>query len=294
MLPYDARRDKEGSAALSTFLGHLEAVQQTAQGYKARCPAHDDQAPSLTITVGQDNRILVHCFAGCSAEDIVAALGSTLADLFPRSSPSSFDAPRRPLTVAELADAKALPVEFLHRLGLTDSATGVGIPYRDATGQIIATKQRTNVVAKNGSYWPKGQRLVAYGLDRLDEARTIRQVVLVEGESDCWTLWHHDIPALGIPGAASTKVLTDGLLAGIGTVFVIQESDDAGAQFVRGVRRRLAESGWQGELAVLTMSPAFKDPNGLHQDDSAGFSKAWTDLVQTAPREAFPSLGACP
>jgi hypothetical protein len=39
-----------------------------------RCPAHDDKRPSLRIRDGENGRLLVHCYAGCQAEDILAAL----------------------------------------------------------------------------------------------------------------------------------------------------------------------------------------------------------------------------
>jgi hypothetical protein len=34
------------------------------------------------VGVGHDGRVLLHCFAGCSAGDVVAAAGLSLADLF--------------------------------------------------------------------------------------------------------------------------------------------------------------------------------------------------------------------
>ncbi|TMV93600.1 hypothetical protein FGG78_04560 [Thioclava sp. BHET1] len=46
------------------------------QGYygTARCPAHEDHAPSLSISNGNDGRLLLKCHAGCSYVDICAAL----------------------------------------------------------------------------------------------------------------------------------------------------------------------------------------------------------------------------
>lgn len=38
------------------------------------CPAHDDRSPSLSVTLGR-TAILFHCFAGCSNEEVIAALG---------------------------------------------------------------------------------------------------------------------------------------------------------------------------------------------------------------------------
>jgi hypothetical protein len=47
----------------------------------ARCPAHDDQRPSLSICV-TDDRLLLKCWAGCRVEDICGTVGIGLADLF--------------------------------------------------------------------------------------------------------------------------------------------------------------------------------------------------------------------
>src|SRR5262249_51858566 len=69
------------------------------------------------------------------------------------------------ITVEQLAANKALPVEFLAELGLHDLDTGgVGIDYRDAASKVVATKRRTRLAAKEGSYWPKGTSLAAYGV----------------------------------------------------------------------------------------------------------------------------------
>lgn len=49
-----------------------------------RCPAHEDRNPSLSFTIGDDGRLLLHCFAGCSIESVLIALGGFVpADLFP-------------------------------------------------------------------------------------------------------------------------------------------------------------------------------------------------------------------
>ncbi len=69
------------------FVERLDHCKQTGNGkWIARCPAHDDRGPSLSIGEGHDGRILIKCFAGCGAADIVAAVGLTLSDLFPEGS----------------------------------------------------------------------------------------------------------------------------------------------------------------------------------------------------------------
>ena len=57
--------------------------RRSDRGWSARCPAHDDHNPSLSLSDGADGRTLVHCHAGCSIESILHALRLSTADLFP-------------------------------------------------------------------------------------------------------------------------------------------------------------------------------------------------------------------
>jgi len=67
-----------------TLLSRLDKVRRTGAGrWIARCPAHDDKSPSLSIRELDDGRTLVHCFAGCSVREVVTAVGMELSDLFP-------------------------------------------------------------------------------------------------------------------------------------------------------------------------------------------------------------------
>ena len=63
--------------------------------FVAKCPAHDDRIPSCSVSEGADGRALVHCFAGCQTEAVVAALGLQMGDLF--ADPPS--GPQRPPTL---------------------------------------------------------------------------------------------------------------------------------------------------------------------------------------------------
>jgi len=67
------------------MLSRLAGVKPTGRGrWVARCPAHDDKHPSLSLKVGDSGALLLYCWAGCSLEEIVAAVGVQLSDLFPR------------------------------------------------------------------------------------------------------------------------------------------------------------------------------------------------------------------
>ena len=73
-----------GSACLDKVLSYLDKVKPSgANNWKACCPAHDDKNPSLAITETSDGTILLKCWAGCTAQGIVSAIGLELRDLFP-------------------------------------------------------------------------------------------------------------------------------------------------------------------------------------------------------------------
>lgn len=66
------------------LLDRLEGVRSTGHDkWIARCPAHDDKRPSLSIREGDTGATLAYCWAGCSIAEIAAAVGLELSDLFP-------------------------------------------------------------------------------------------------------------------------------------------------------------------------------------------------------------------
>lgn len=69
--------------SVDNLLSRLEAVKGGHGRWIARCPAHDDRSPSLSIRELDDGRILVHCHSGCSPSDVTAAVGLGMTDLFP-------------------------------------------------------------------------------------------------------------------------------------------------------------------------------------------------------------------
>jgi hypothetical protein len=71
---------------ISNFLSKLQGVEQTGKNrWKALCPVHDDHEASLSISIGDDGRILIHCFARCSPENILDRVGMSWPDLFPKT-----------------------------------------------------------------------------------------------------------------------------------------------------------------------------------------------------------------
>ena len=67
---------------LHDILSRLDVKSGNNGRYMARCPCHNDQQASLSVGVGDDGRVLLHCFAGCDTTDIMQSMGLTMRDLF--------------------------------------------------------------------------------------------------------------------------------------------------------------------------------------------------------------------
>jgi hypothetical protein len=82
----------------------LEKVRQVGPSrWVALCPSHSDRNASLSIRETDDTRVLINCFAGCGAHEIVAALGLEMSDLFPdRSTDHRVKPERRPFPASDV------------------------------------------------------------------------------------------------------------------------------------------------------------------------------------------------
>ena len=237
---------------VSQILSCLEDVHRSGKGWAALCPAHDDDDPSLSINVGEDGCILLHCFVGCSVEAIVQRLGLSMSDLFPSGSiatrtrkkgdaftsqESDANVQTSGCTLEEYAKAKRLPMDFLLSQGLSEICylrhPAVRIPYIDKDGTELAVRFRIGLSGKRRFKWKSGAKPQLYGLNRLKSAQEAGEVVLVEGESDCHTLWRHGIPALGVPGASNWRENRDcQYFEGLSLIYVLIEPDRGGETLI--------------------------------------------------------------
>jgi hypothetical protein len=65
------------------ILDRLEGVADRGAGrWVARCPAHEDRHPSLSI-VDAGDKLLLKCFAECETAAVLAAIGLDWSDLYP-------------------------------------------------------------------------------------------------------------------------------------------------------------------------------------------------------------------
>jgi hypothetical protein len=101
------------SEPLNNLLAALSAAdcrpRQLGANWLASCPVHDDRKPSLSVSVGQDGCVLLHCFAGCSTQQVAEALGLRMSELFAdHHSLTPRPKPRRPSAAPQAI--RSLPV----------------------------------------------------------------------------------------------------------------------------------------------------------------------------------------
>jgi len=69
---------------IDKVLSRLDNVRQRQNGqWSARCPAHDDKSPSLSVAEADDGTLLIKCFAGCTFSEIFSSLDLDPGEAFP-------------------------------------------------------------------------------------------------------------------------------------------------------------------------------------------------------------------
>ena len=111
-------------------------------------------------------------------------------------------------------------------------------------------------------------------------------VAIVEGESDCHTLWSHGIPAVGVPGAAVVKVALPDIERLLQMhpdlqPYVFLESDTAGKGFVKSFE----QASFASRIKIVSLE-GFKDASELHckNPDPIAFAKEWEAALEVARR----------
>lgn len=106
----------------SILLSKLSRVKKTgADRWMACCPAHQDKTASLSIKDLPDGRVLLHCFAGCDPDSVLAANGLTFADLMPERLQGDFKPVRFAFSALDALRALVADLLFIRLCALSMS-----------------------------------------------------------------------------------------------------------------------------------------------------------------------------
>ena len=257
--------------------------KKNGDGYKSRCPAHDDQNPSLSISVGYDNQVLFYCFAQqCTCKQICVALNLRESDLFVNpignaeltSTSPNIKKPKKKKTYAT---AELAIQNYSSTLG-THSATW---NYRNAADEIVGQIVRWDL-ADGGkeirpiSKLPDSSGWVCEGMPKpwpLYELPTLLTllkpslVFVVEGEKAADAAIAFGYTATTSPHGASNAASADWSHLAGHDVVIFPDHDDAGEKYATEVSQ-LAKVAGAKSVKIVRLVELWKElPNKGDFDD---------------------------
>lgn len=303
----------------------LKIKNDTGQRFLCQCPAHEDRQPSCHVFEDSDGHAGVRCYAGCTTEQVVGALGLTKEALFrteangfiqwrgkeriiqsvyryeDRSGELLFEKLRlHPRHNDELQKGE----KYVARV-MEDRPEGKGYryslrqgwyEYRRARGKQPGTwkatqfDQRTATPPAPGLVWFEQIAADLYQAARVYEAAQAGQEIwLVEGEKDVRAMEQHGLIATTRHDGGGTKAwkgrYTD-TLQGASVVNVIPDRDEAGAKYAQMVYHALRKDG----LEVVLYKPA----KGKDPADHFSYGYGPSDFIPIAIDDATKEFGVEP
>lgn len=246
-------------------------------GFTALCPAHDDTRNSLSVSEGDDAKLLYHCHSGCSFEDIIACIDETGINPKELEKPKTqvLDDNLKPL--AYVIDQKKRPdfkklcgrkPAYIHEYrDIQDRLTGYVVRFADKRFHQVTpwTTNEGDIVWKVKDFL--GQRPL-YGLEELGVAPN-KPILIVEGEktTDAAVELFDDYTVLSWHGGANAVDRTDWSPLTGRDITIWPDADDAGVKAAHAIAKH-----------VLNMA---NEPPKIVQLPS-GLPKSW-DLADPTP-----------
>jgi len=245
-----------GKSNLDSILSRLKNVRRVKGGWQACCPAHDDRRASLSISVGDDGRVLLHCHAGCDVRDVASALGLEMRDLFPQ--PERSDTHRGATSMNSKEETFDSLGAALAALTKRYGRYSKSWDYLDASGRTVGVVVRWNPrdggegkTIRPVSRHPDGRWRVAampeprplYRLPEILAAPEGKFIFVVEGEKCADAIASLGFHATTSAGGANAADKTDWSPLRGKNVVILPDNDSAGERYADEVARLCREVG---------------------------------------------------
>jgi hypothetical protein len=233
------------------------------EAWSARCPAHDDREPSLSIGIGTDARVLLHCHAGCPAETIVGTLGLAMRDLMPTpmGEKRRLSAQRKNAIDAtfDTADEAIAVMERKH------GPFAARWAYTDAQGASVGEVVRWNPPAGGKIVRPISRRGDGWVIAAMPEPRPLLNlpelsrlpegawVYIVEGEQCVDAAWAIGLVATTSAGGSKAAGKSDWSVMRGKVAVILPDHDAAGDAYAEEVAGRCHAAGAQ-EVRVVRLA----------------------------------------
>lgn len=200
---------------LQNIARQLRGVRLKSNSYLCHCPAHSDEKPSLTLTQGDDGKILFHCKAGCSQESVLAELRPFLE--------SKEEPPRK-------------VKEWIYKLESGEPHLRVS-RFEGPKGKSFRQEHL------DGTSWVSGGAMRPIAPLYYEEWKDESFVFFVEGEKCADALRDKLQPATCIPGGANGWKEYYGTFFKGKTVCILPDNDKAGEAFAQRVYESIKLAG---------------------------------------------------
>lgn len=235
------------------ILSRLTAVRVTGEKkWVAKCPAHDDDKPSLSIAQ-TDKKVLIHCFAGCSTEQVVQALGIRLSDL-------NLDNSQRYYTLQHCVDSyrKKLgePNAIYYYRNRSNDVVGVVIRWETSKGKEIRPASLSS-----GSWMMQAmsEPRPLYNLPKILSADQSETIWVVEGEKCADALNQLGFIATTSSGGANAALKSDWSPLYGRNVVLVPDNDNAGEKYVTEINSKLSSNNANVKIVRLEGVPESGD-----------------------------------
>ena len=236
--------------------------RHSGNGWVASCPVHDDNRPSLSITEGEDGRVLLHCHAGCNTSHVVDTLGLSMSDLMPTDktprhgqlagilSVSECQKPRKthPTSAAAILDLEQRLGKSSVKWLYTDSKSkllGIVVRWDKPGGKEIRP------ISQNQGGWVVGGMPPPRPLYRLPDLPGADRIYVVEGEKASDSLREIGLTATTSPhGSKSASKADWGPLADKHIV-IMPDHDEAGSRYAEDVVALLSQLSQTPTVAMV-------------------------------------------
>ncbi len=289
------------SEAVNKVISALDAhgcqPKRSGKGWSARCPGHEDRSPSLSVSVGEDGRCLVHCHTGCPLDAITQALGLSDRDLFADSPSSLRRSGSRSTKPAAAPPPRTSPS---WRRALAGTIRDYGEPshlheYHSADGKLVGIVARFPTspgktyrqasTLDNGETWNATAMPSPRPLYNLAAVLASDCVIVVEGERCADSLASLSYVVTTSASGSKAAEKTDWSPLAGRRVVVLPDHDEAGEAYADDVARLAVEAG-AASVSVLRIADHW--PECPEAGDVADWIESRGDVAEPADvRVAF-------
>lgn len=265
----------------------LNADKQKISGSELRCccPFHDDENPSFSINLETGAYYCQTCEEKGSITKFVAKIKNidnkqAWKEICEYTGEDYTKTISYPYTLEDFAKEKKFNIDYIKQMQIKtseDKTNCIEIPYFDTDGKYIRKKYRNNPNNPIRFYWDNSNTEVPlYGLWLLN-SYTNDYIVITEGETDCITLWHYGIHAIGVPGAKAFKAGYAKYFDKFEKIYIHSDEDEAAVNFVSSIQAVLPS---EKLYKINSKALGCKDINELHINDKLNIDELFKTAVK--------------